>query len=166
MSLTPFSSTCVDVANGMLGYVMPRFWAGRSPGEETRLSRSTHSVMRAWTPADNWVARDNRYDHMSALSFQKGSEASAARRAGRMCGSGGRARVVGGCSPSGVLAGVAIEAVERSEAAMVSRICDSVLRVEVTTHAVLCQYSGHFIPRVAGRTNLDSRCLCTTRPPL
>jgi hypothetical protein len=36
----------------------------------------------------------------------------------------------------GVLAGEAMEAVERRDAAIVRRIWDSVERVEVTTHAV------------------------------
>ena len=76
---------------------------------------------------------------MSASSAQKGSDASAERSAGRMCGRGGRARVgVGTPSLPGVLVGDAMGAVERRDAAIVRRMWDSVERVAVTTHAVDC----------------------------
>lgn len=75
---------------------------------------------------------------MSPSPLQKGSDARASRRAGRMCGSGGRALLgLGPSSFEGVLAGDAIGAVERRDAAMVSRICVSVERVVVTTHAAV-----------------------------
>jgi hypothetical protein len=54
-----------------------------------------------------------------------------------MCGSGGRLLLWRGTSSSiGVPAGDATEAVERREAAMVRRMCDSVDRVVFTTQAV------------------------------
>jgi hypothetical protein len=140
-SFTPLCSTCAAFANGMEGYVSPLFCSacvGRAEvGDETKLSRFTHSAMRAWIPADSCVARQSRYGHMSPSSFQNGSEASAERRAGRICGSGGRLLPgLGTSSSMGVPVGEATEAVERREAAMVRRMCDSVDRVVFTTHAV------------------------------
>ena len=74
---------------------------------------------------------------MSEASLQNGSEASAVRSAGRMCGRGGRARLgFGGSSFWGVLDGDATDAVERRDAAIVRRMWDSVERVADTTHAV------------------------------
>jgi hypothetical protein len=81
--------------------------------------------MSACRPVASCSARERRYGHVSGP--QKGSEARAARRAGRICGRGGSERVesVGG-----------IEAVvERREAAMVRRRWDSVLRVAVVMQA-------------------------------
>jgi hypothetical protein len=73
---------------------------------------------------------------MSASVLQKGSESSAERSAGRMCGRGGSIRSgFGGSSPGGVLAGVEMDAVERSDAAIVRRTWKSVASVPVTTHA-------------------------------
>jgi hypothetical protein len=139
-SFTPLFSTCEDFTKGKLGYVSPLFcsaWVGRfEVGHETKLSRLTHSAIRACIPADSCVARQSRYGHTSPSSFQNGSEASAERRAGRMCGRGGRLLVgLGSSSSIGVPAGDATEAVERRDAAMVRRMCDSVDRVVSTTHA-------------------------------
>jgi hypothetical protein len=89
-------------------------------------------------PAESCVARESRYGHMSESSLQKGSESRADRSAGRICGSGGRPLfALGPSSFMGVLEGVAIDAVERREAAMVRRICVSVERVASTTHAIV-----------------------------
>jgi hypothetical protein len=53
-----------------------------------------------------------------------------------MCGRGGSVRSgFGGSSPGGVLAGVEMDAVERSDAAIVRRTWKSVASVPVTTHA-------------------------------
>ena len=106
-------------------------------GDETRDSRFTHSVIRAWMPADSWVARERRYGQWSGP--QKGSEERASRRAGRMCGSGGRARDVDGFSEvDGDVAGVVTNDVERRDAAIVRRRWDSVLRVADVIQAVTC----------------------------
>lgn len=133
LNLTPFSSALFEVPKGMLGYVIFRFWLGwEETGDETRLSRFTHSAISAWMPAESCVARESRYGHMSASSLQKGSASSALRSAGRICGRGGSARLGwGACS----LDGDATGAVERRDAAMVRRMCDSVERVAETTHA-------------------------------
>jgi hypothetical protein len=75
---------------------------------------------------------------MSPSSLQNGSEAIAARSAGRICGRGGRDLVgFDGCSFWGVLPGEAMDAVERRDAAMVRRMWVSVDRVADTTHAAL-----------------------------
>ena len=70
-----------------------------------------------------------------------------------MCGSGGRARDVDGCSVTSVLAteeeldvrgeavGVTIDEVDRRDAAMVRRRCDSVLRVADVIQARRVQHS-------------------------
>lgn len=79
-------------------------------------------------PVESWVARERRYGQWSGP--QKGSEERASRRAGRMWGSGGRAREIG--DASGVdsdVADIASDEVERREAAIVRRRWDSVLRV-------------------------------------
>jgi hypothetical protein len=141
-SLTPFSSTWVEFANGMTGCVTDRFWSacdGRSEtGEATRLSRFTHSAIRAWMLAESCVARESRYGHMSPSSLQNGSEAIAERSAGRMCGRGGRDLFgCNGCSCWDVLPGEAMDVVERRDAAMVRRMWVSVERVVDTTHAVI-----------------------------
>lgn len=92
-------------------------------GDDTRASRFTHSAIRAWIPAESCVARLRRYGQCEGP--QKGSEERASRRAGRMWGRGGRARDGRGWEE----VDVAMEAVERRDAAMVRRRCDSVLRV-------------------------------------
>jgi hypothetical protein len=74
-------------------------------------------------PAESCVERESRYGHMSESSLQKGSEASAERNAGRMCGSGGSVRLGSeGSSFMGVLAGDATDAVERRDEAIVRRM--------------------------------------------
>lgn len=89
-------------------------------------------------PAESCVARERRYGHISPSPLQKGSDARASRSAGRIYGSGGRAlSELGPFSLEGVLDGEAIGAVERRDAAMVRRMCVSVERVAVTTHAVM-----------------------------
>lgn len=89
-------------------------------------------------PADSWVARESRYGQWSGP--QKGSEESASRRAGRMWGSGGRARDVDGDSEVGVeeFEVVLTEDVERRDAAIVRRRWDSVLRVADVMQAGRC----------------------------
>jgi hypothetical protein len=116
-------------------------------------------------PAESCVARESRYGHMSESSLQKGSEARAERRAGRMCGNGGSVRSDSGrSSVMGVLAGEAMEAVERRDAAIVRRMWDSVERASVTTHAVV------ELARVLYFTcclaYLDILCPCTIFPLL
>lgn len=88
------------------------------------------------------MARERRYGHWSGP--QKGSEARASRRAGRMWGSGGRARDVDESSVAGLLVsndvvGVLTADVERREAAIVRRRWDSVLRVADVMQAAMCE---------------------------
>ena len=123
---------------GVVKLRLPPMKAVRSAtGDDTSDSRFTHSVIRAWMPAESWVARESRYGQWSGP--QKGSEARASRRAGRIWGRGGSARDVDGSSLDGVVAGVATEDVERRDAAIVRRRWDSVLRVADVMHAVLGQ---------------------------
>lgn len=141
LSLTPFSSVwaCMYCNPGVVKLRLPPMKAVRSAtGDDTRDSRFTHSAIRAWMPAESCVARESRYGQWSGP--QKGSEARASRRAGRMWGRGGRARDVEGSSLHGVVAGVATDDVERRDAAIVRRRWDSVLRVADVMHAMLCQY--------------------------
>lgn len=72
------------------------------------------------------------YDQISAPS-QNGSAVTAPRRAGRICGSGGSVRSF--CVGPFSLVGVATLAVLNRLAAMVRRMCESVLSVAVTTQA-------------------------------
>lgn len=125
-------------------------------GEETRDSRPMHSAMRACMPAERPVARATKKDQCPGP--QKGSLSRAERRAGSMCGKGGSWRFAAcvetsvstsllGSSEVGVVTGEEfveaageelgeeIEAVDRRDAAMVRRMCDSVLRAPVVTHA-------------------------------
>jgi hypothetical protein len=107
-------------------------------------------------PAESCVERESRYGHMSESSLQKGSEASAERNAGRMCGSGGSVRLGSeGSSFMGVLAGDATDAVDRRDAAIVRRMWDSVERAEVTTHAdgglALCLCVGRMMLNIHGQ---------------
>lgn len=76
-------------------------------------------------------------------------------------------RVDEGCSETGVLAGdEAADAVERREAAMVRRMCDSVLSVAVVTHAargVSCRPSCASGPAWMQGGYLDTRAFDTSR---
>lgn len=84
LSFTPFSSLLVAVycSPGAVKLRLPAKAVRSALGEETRDSRSPHSTIKAWMPADNCVARERRYGHWSGP--QKGSDARASRRAGRM----------------------------------------------------------------------------------
>jgi hypothetical protein len=98
-------------------------------------------------PAESCVAREKRYGQ--CIGPQNTSWSNAARRAGSMCGSGGSERpfgpscCVGRSSDTGedvVLVagdelGDEIEAVDSSDAAIVRRMWDSVLRVSMVMQA-------------------------------
>jgi len=104
-----------------------------------------HSDIRAWMPALSCEARRKMWSQWEAP--QKGSCERASRRAGRMCGRGGRRGADGVASSGDVLGDERCE-VERRDAAMVRRMCDSVERMAVVTQAVVHVSS---FARVQGR---------------
>jgi len=64
LSLTPFSSLCAVIYcnPGVVKLRLPPMKAVRSAtGDDTSDSRFTHSVIRAWMPAESCVARESRY---------------------------------------------------------------------------------------------------------